>query len=211
MHACVTCEKFIPGTGYNGLRMWKNKEYITSLMSDLGPFRGVVVDGLTIGRPCCKVHNCTRPLISNRKHFCHKHDETESKKCVISDCHSIVDTGFCTCSLPAHRELELYRKESGQAFFKLQQRLKRFNINQIVNSFGDDADENDEEFEEAEDTPKSDEGNRKPKARFGRRRTHNEQLVVCCCGMIAARATMYGAEAISGVKVLQFLCLNSYC
>jgi hypothetical protein len=49
--------------------------------------------------------------------------------------------------------------------------------------------------------PKSDAGNRKPKAHFGRRWTHNEQLIVCCCGIIAAHATMFGVEAISGVKV----------
>lgn len=113
----------------------------------------------------------------------------------------MVESGFCTCSLPAHRELEMYRKESGQAFFKLQQRLKWFNISQIVNSFGDGIEIEEEIVDDKQDTPKSDEGNRKLKARFGRRQTHNEQLVVCCCGIIAARATMYGAEAISGVKV----------
>jgi hypothetical protein len=99
--------------------------------------------------------------------------------------------------------MENHRKARGQAFFQLQQRLKRFAIGQVVNSFTDRteiADDNDDD-DESEDTPKSDEGNRKPKARFGRRRTHNEQLIVCCCGVIAARTTMFGAEAISGVKV----------
>jgi len=48
---------------------------------------------------------------------------------------------------------------------------------------------------------KSPNGNHVPKARFGRRRTHNEQLVVACCGVIIARGTMYGAEALSGVRV----------
>ncbi|KAF9263806.1 hypothetical protein L218DRAFT_999269 [Marasmius fiardii PR-910] len=47
---------------------------------------------------------------------------------------------------------------------------------------------------------KSDKGNIKVKAWFGRQRTHNEQLIVCTCGMIAAHATMFGAEAISSVK-----------
>ena len=48
---------------------------------------------------------------------------------------------------------------------------------------------------------KSDEGNRTTKGQFGRKKTHNEQLVVYCCGVIGARATMFGAEAITGVKV----------
>ncbi|KAJ8519163.1 hypothetical protein ONZ45_g3859 [Pleurotus djamor] len=56
------------------------------------------------------------------------------------------------------------------------------------------------EDEEDDPTHKSDAGNREPKARFGRRRTHNEQLVVACCGVVTGRVTMYGAEAISGVK-----------
>lgn len=62
-------------------------------------------------------------------------------------------------------------------------------------------------------TRKSDSGNQQPKARFSRRRTHNEQLVVACCGVITARGTMYGAEAISGVKVssqLNFCAFESF-
>jgi hypothetical protein len=79
------------------------------LTSALGAFRGVVVDGHSIGRPCCKVHNCTHPLINNRKHFCHMHHASESKKCVITDCSAPVEDGFRTCSNPAHREMENHR------------------------------------------------------------------------------------------------------
>jgi hypothetical protein len=42
---------------------------------------------------------------------------------------------------------------------------------------------------------------RKLRARFGRRRTHNEQLVVAPCGMILARETFYGAEGVGSVIV----------
>jgi hypothetical protein len=50
---------------------------------------------------------------------------------------------------------------------------------------------------------KSDTGNKKIKAQFGRRRTHNEQTlpVVRPCGIIFARATMFGAEAVSNFLV----------
>jgi hypothetical protein len=44
-------------------------------------------------------------------------------------------------------------------------------------------------------------GNRVVKAQFGRRCTHNEQTLVCPCGMIYARATMFGAEAVSNFLV----------
>ncbi len=39
------------------------------------------------------------------------------------------------------------------------------------------------------------------KARFGRKRTHNEQLLLRPCGIFIARATFHGSEAISAVKV----------
>jgi hypothetical protein len=39
------------------------------------------------------------------------------------------------------------------------------------------------------------------RAQFCRRRTHNEQLIVAPCGMILARETFYGAEAVSTVAV----------
>lgn len=48
---------------------------------------------------------------------------------------------------------------------------------------------------------KSELRNRKIRAQFGRRRTHNEQTLVRPCGVICARATFYGAEAVSNVLV----------
>ncbi|THG92456.1 hypothetical protein EW026_g8455 [Hermanssonia centrifuga] len=42
-------------------------------------------------------------------------------------------------------------------------------------------------------------GNRRIRAQFGRKRTHNEQIIVAPCGVIIARATFYGAEAIHSV------------
>ena len=48
------------------------------------------------------------------------------------------------------------------------------------------------------------------RARFGRKRTHNEQILVAPCGMILARETFYGAEAIGtcAVRVLIMIPLN---
>jgi hypothetical protein len=48
---------------------------------------------------------------------------------------------------------------------------------------------------------KPDSGNQKIKAQFGRRRTHNEQIIVRPCGIICSRATFFGAEAVSNVLV----------
>ena len=41
---------------------------------------------------------------------------------------------------------------------------------------------------------KSEMGNRKIRARFGHKRTHNEELCVASCGVILGRATFYGSE-----------------
>lgn len=45
-------------------------------------------------------------------------------------------------------------------------------------------------------------GNRQTlRARFGRKRTHNEELCVTTCGIILGRATFYGSESPSGIIV----------
>jgi CxC6 like cysteine cluster associated with KDZ transposases len=61
----------------------------------------------------------------------------------------------------------------------------------VADSFGDE--------EILCESRKSESGNRKVKAQFGRRRTHNEQTLVRPCGVIIARATFFGAEAVSNV------------
>ena len=48
---------------------------------------------------------------------------------------------------------------------------------------------------------KSELRNRNIRAQFGRCRTHNEQTLVCPCGVICAHATFYSAEAVSNVLV----------
>ncbi|KAF9538564.1 hypothetical protein CPC08DRAFT_824622 [Agrocybe pediades] len=194
MHACNKCEKPLPleGSGHCGLQ----------------PFRACVTDGISLGRPCCKVHNCKAPLPTNRAHFCVEHEEHKAM-CVIAGCSSKNETGFQTCAEPAHRSIETHRKERGKAFFQLSARLKnQFNSTQLANSLAtkddDVPDMEDENYSNpnthGSDTRKSESGNRPRKTNFARRRTHNEQLVVACCGVILGRATMYGAEAISGVK-----------
>jgi hypothetical protein len=57
---------------------------------------------------------------------------------------------------------------------------------------------------------KSNAGNRVFKAQFGRRRTHNEQTLVRPCGIIYARATMFGAEAVSNFLVCHFLASETW-
>lgn len=53
---------------------------------------------------------------------------------------------------------------------------------------------------------KPEEGNRKLRAQFGRRRSHNEELCVASCGVIHGRERFYGSEAPNGVRV----CVSLY-
>lgn len=48
------------------------------------------------------------------------------------------------------------------------------------------------------------------KGRTYRRWTHNEQLYVCCCGVIKARATFFGSEGVLGVIVRTLCAFHHY-
>jgi hypothetical protein len=59
------------------------------------------------------------------------------------------------------------------------------------------------EEDDASCPSKPDTGIRKTKAIFGRRQTHNEQLIVYPCGVIAACETFYGSETVPQLVVRQ--------
>ena len=46
---------------------------------------------------------------------------------------------------------------------------------------------------------KSDQGNKRVRAQFSRKRVHNDQTILFCCGIFYARASFYNAEAVSNV------------
>jgi hypothetical protein len=105
-----------------------------------------------------------------------------------------------TCEEPDHAALERRHKQRGTAFFQLRGKLQRVGVALPVDS--DAAQPTAEEVEETEiqedggaSCPtKPETGNRKIRALFGRRRTHNEQIMVRPCGVIVARQTFFGSE-----------------
>ena len=144
-----------------------------------------------------------------------------------------VRKGHLTCSIPEHMAREDEHVKLDKSFADLRRRLRQHREQQS-GALGDhgahdvqdaierllDAEELGPDVqllkvlgedvsnvaEEAVDPiAKSDEGNRTSRAQFGRKHTHNEQLAVYCCGVIAGRATMFGAEAITGVEVCGLL------
>lgn len=119
-----------------------------------------------------------------------------------ADCSAPAQPGFQTCSYSSHWELERYQNEKRKAFFQLKQWLQKSNTAHMSNSMGWSADVDDkDEIELTQDTQKSDLGNQQPKGCFGCWKTHNEQLIVACCGVITVHGTMFSAESISGIKV----------
>lgn len=168
-------------------------------------------DGDTIGCPTCNVHNCTIPLENQQKRFCPTHAHL-SLVCAVTGCDNHIADGKRTCEDPDHQALESAYFDKGKALFQLKERLRKarasnigdsiLEANDLVDNAGDDAVEIEMDFHGCDG--KADDGNHKLRAQFGRRRTHNEQLIMRPCGVILSRATFYGAEAISSVHVSHF-------
>lgn len=169
--------------------------------------RSIVTDGVTLGHPCC-----AEPLIMAKgARFCLEHSEKEAE-CAIIGCTTRVSVGFSTCSPSSHRALEDYKLLANKSMFTLKQRLERLKTGsgnapsgedisetpdeQSLDVVGDFTNPNDPSFVNAEPL-----GNRRLRAQFGRRRTHNEELAVASCGGTVGRATFFGSEAINGVLV----------
>ena len=187
----------------------------------------VVVDGVTIGRPTCGVHNCKTPLNNNRHRFCPDHTDMNNI-CAVVGCDNGVVPTKRTCSDPTHQETERIHTERGQAQFQLKERLARARVAHPNNAFVEETDpvEDDGDFDVPEEEfdvvgdhvtvpPIADDAldiagpatKKKIRAQFGRKRTHNEQIIVCPCGIIVARETFFGAEAIPSVVVCCILFL----
>ncbi|KAG2030228.1 hypothetical protein BDR03DRAFT_814794, partial [Suillus americanus] len=65
----------------------------------------VVTDGVTVGHPCCGVHNCHGPLLNNCDHFCLNHLPLINT-CTIIGCNCMVVPSMKTCDTPTHQAVE---------------------------------------------------------------------------------------------------------
>ena len=167
----------------------------------------IVIDGVTIGHPCCGILHCSIPLANNRHRYCPDHDG-HHYICAVEGClqpvaprFSAGDPARMTCDLKNHAALEKRHKQRGTAFFQLRGKLQRTNVAHPVDSGAAQPTAEEVEEMELEDggadsacPSKPETGNRKIRALFGRRRTHNEQIMVRPCGIIVARQTFFGSE-----------------
>lgn len=171
--------------------------------------RAIVSDGVTIGHPCCSVAHCAEPLLNvKRDRFCKGHQYRHTV-CAVDECENNIAAGYLTCDDPTHRQLEEKRQLRNAANFQMRAQLQRTSVSNppdedLTESLQADGEPLDEGIEEGMTVDvevnlcpqKPESGNRKVIARFGRRQTHNEQLMVRPCGMIIARATFFGSETV---------------
>ena len=206
-HACNKCVRV-----WEGVDGRPSREYpfincprlLNSLCADKCSV--LVIDGVTIGCPCCGILHCQTPLTSNRHHYCPSHDG-HHHICAVEGCLQPVasrsspdDPARQTCNIEAHAALEKQHKQWGSAFFQLRGKLQRAHVAHPVDS--DAAEPTVEEVKEMELDSNADSAcpskpeaeNRKIRALFGRRRTHNEQIMVRPCGIIVARQMFFGSE-----------------
>ncbi|KAJ7151061.1 hypothetical protein C8R46DRAFT_914205 [Mycena filopes] len=145
----------------------------------LGRLSACVTDGVTVGHVCCGIADCQVPLANQRAWFCPAHSDLQFV-CIVTGCEHRAGIGWRTCTDPTHRSFEQGRRTKGKAMFVLRARQARTS---------------------GEPEPQAPTSNPiKVRGRLSRRWTHNEQLIVRCCGIILSRATFFGSEAITSVK-----------
>jgi hypothetical protein len=186
----------------------------------------VVVDGVTVGHPCCAVHNCFVPLKRQRDRYCKMHEQGEGRQCAIKECLQLRNGDSLVCTDEEHvKAYEIYIQR-GQARFQLKNQLERARVAHPNDAISEERSwdevvdgEEEVDIELGEGTDESGEAGfntaaaiqteareryterRKLRAQFGRRRSHNEQIIVAPCGVILARQTFYGAEGVGSVGV----------
>lgn len=229
----------------------------------LGKVSVVVIDGITIGHPCCASHNCHEPLASNHHRYCLSHN-TLNGKCAIVGCDEDIVEGSMMCSDPVHQEVEHIKNIRSKGRFQLKEQLEcqrvphpddsatvDINVAELADvdapeegflideegcvvpdslSYASEAGtermissevdgngipvpvDEDEMATEREMSPNNSMDDKAPKPKklqvqFGQKCTHNEQIIVCPCGIIIGRETFFGAEAVSIVIVSDLSCL----
>ena len=105
-HACDWCAQYVVGD---------NGKLVAVYWS-------VMTDGVSLGHPCCAVHDCKIPLTTNKHHYCPIHSSL-SNLCVVVSCQALAMEGFKTCGDPQHWATEDRFTEWGKAMFLLKKRL----------------------------------------------------------------------------------------
>ena len=89
-----------------------------------------ITDRVTVGHPCCLIHNCTIPLASQQHHFCRTHADHQLL-CRIENCSHPMDPGFLTCSDPSHRSWEITRNTANSSMGMLHRQLDHARLPEV--------------------------------------------------------------------------------
>lgn len=170
-----------------------------------------VHDGVNVRHLCCSVHECQDALPSQRDYFCLAHANLINQCCIVG-CKELAQPGFRTCTVEAHRAFQKHADMRNSAMFQLRARLNKANISDVPlagssstsmptpSSLPPSLVVPDSQSQSNETAPPP-VASLPVKGKLSRSWTHNEQLFVRCCGVITSRATLFGSEAITGVKV----------
>ncbi|KAJ7113337.1 hypothetical protein C8R43DRAFT_1138631 [Mycena crocata] len=186
--------------------------------------RSTVTDGIAMGRPSCAVHDCMEPLPNVNQRHCilHSHLDRHNPehrsfesyyylqgkamfqlkhrldRIKVSQTNDSMSSGQRSSALYSRPRMN--DEVNGELLPESSDGLMDNDDGSAGEGPGVDADEDVEIDADGICDGKPETGNRSTRARFGRRRTHNEQLCVGSCGVILGRATFYGSEAPNGVR-----------
>jgi hypothetical protein len=82
----------------------------------------VITDDVSLGHPCCAVHDCKEPLIMSKHQYCPSYLGMKDK-CAVMSCAVVADPGFWTCPKPGHQAAEDRFTECGKVMFQLKEPL----------------------------------------------------------------------------------------
>lgn len=147
-------------------------------------------------------------------HLCPEHQKRLGGLCLTQPCSNQALPGKRTCGLKEHIQAYNKFKARGSSNFALTSMLNRpgsnrpsdptvhqdWNTAELIGlnniQQADKADRAHEQAHEGGDLPKT----KGCRVCFSRKKTHNDQLIVSCCGVILARETFFNSESLSAVR-----------
>ncbi|KAL1738973.1 hypothetical protein HDZ31DRAFT_50144 [Schizophyllum fasciatum] len=157
--------------------------------------RAVVCDGVVMGHPCCSYGDvCRNPLENPRHRFCAEHREKETL-CFMARCSRPRVPARLACDNPQHQAEEAkVVADTSHSLENLRRRGLHSAASRVMGGEIIDSATPDELPEVRRD------GRRREEFITRRRWTKYEFVIIFPCGVIASRATMFRAEAETGVE-----------
>ncbi|KAJ7578705.1 hypothetical protein C8J56DRAFT_1060151 [Mycena floridula] len=199
-HACKKCMRVEKDENGNLGKKFQNVSSCSLIFKSVY-LSAAVIDGVKLGHTRCSFRPvCFNMLARSKDRFCELHRHL-LLQCFIKDCTADAEKGHISCTDPSHRAEETKQQTSdNEAIFQLSARLTRLGTSADLRDDEERPEADTEETLVPETSPKGPNAEAGPKGRMARLWTHNEELVVLCCGLILARATFYNSEGLAAVR-----------